>query len=123
MPLTLGEIAAKLELPLKAVPLERMVKADVIVKVTSSPAASLLAADVAPGSHLACMGTETKGKQEVEATLPGHPSVFADEVAQSVSIGKTQHAALRQGFWTRPQSPLWAMYWRDGTRAGRRRHR
>ena len=92
MPLKLGEIAAKLELPLKAVPLERMVKADVIVKVTSSPAASLLAADVAPGSHLACMGTETKGKQEVEAALPGHASVFADEVAHSVSIGKTQHA-------------------------------
>ena len=114
MPLKLGEIAAELELPLKAVPLERMVKADVIVTITFSPAASLLAADVAPG---------TKGKQEVEAALPGHASVFADEVAQSVSIGKTQHAALRQGFWTRPQSPLWAKYWRDGTRAGRRRHR
>ncbi|TAG17076.1 MAG: ornithine cyclodeaminase family protein [Rhodobacterales bacterium] len=88
----LGAIAAELGLPFEAVPLERMVEADVIITITSSPTASLMAAHVSPGTHLACMGTDTKGKQEVEPALLGRASVFADEVAQSVSIGEAQHA-------------------------------
>ncbi|RGP38315.1 iminosuccinate reductase BhcD [Pseudotabrizicola alkalilacus] len=88
----LGAIAAELGLPFEAVPLERMVEADVIVTITSSPAASLLDRHVAPGTHLACMGTDTRGKQEVEPALLGRASVFADEIAQSVSIGEAQHA-------------------------------
>lgn len=88
----LGEIAAELGLPFEAVPLERMSEADVIITITSSPAASLMAAHVAPGTHLACMGTDTKGKQEVEPALLGHATVFTDEVAQSVTIGEAQHA-------------------------------
>lgn len=88
----LGEIAAELGLPFEAVPLERMVEADVIVTITSSPAASLMSAHVSPGTHIACMGTDTKGKQEVEAALLARAQVFTDEVAQSVSIGESQHA-------------------------------
>ena len=88
----LGEIAAELGLPFEAVPLERMVEADVIITITSSPAASLMSAHVAAGTHLACMGTDTKGKQEVEPAILGRASVFADEVAQSVTIGEAQHA-------------------------------
>jgi ornithine cyclodeaminase len=38
------------------------------------------------------MGTDTKGKQEVEAALVAAATVFTDEVAQSVSIGEAQHA-------------------------------
>ena len=88
----LGEIAAELGLPFEAVPLERMTEADVIVTITSSPAASLMAAHVSPGTHLACMGTDTIGKQEVEPALVAAASVFADEVAQSVTLGEAQHA-------------------------------
>ncbi|MCV2866965.1 iminosuccinate reductase BhcD [Albidovulum sediminicola] len=88
----LGEVAAELGLPFEAVPLERMVEADVIVTITSSPAASLMAAHVAPGTHLACMGTDTRGKQEVEPALLARARVFTDEVAQSVTIGEAQHA-------------------------------
>jgi ornithine cyclodeaminase len=88
----LGAVAADLGLPFEAVPLERMVEADVIVTITSAPAASLRAAHVSPGTHLACMGTDTRGKQEVEAALVAGASVFADEVAQSVTIGEAQHA-------------------------------
>ena len=51
-----------------------------------------MAAQVKPGTHLACMGTDTKGKQEVEAALLAGATVFTDEVAQSVSIGEAQHA-------------------------------
>ena len=88
----LGELAAELGLPFEAIPLERMVEADVIVTITSSPAASLMSRHVRPGTHLACMGTDTKGKQEVEPALLARATVFADEVAQSVTIGEAQHA-------------------------------
>jgi ornithine cyclodeaminase len=88
----LGAVAAELGLPFEAVALDRMTEADVIVTITSSPAASLMNAHVSPGTHLACMGTDTVGKQEVEATLVARASVFADEIAQSVSIGEAQHA-------------------------------
>jgi len=88
----LAAVAQVLGLPFEAVALERMVEADVIITITSSPAASLLAAHVAPGTHLACMGTDTKGKQEVDPALIAGASVFTDEVAQSVSIGEAQHA-------------------------------
>lgn len=88
----LAAVAADLGLPFEPVPLERMVEAQVIVTITSSAAASLLAAHVAPGTHLACMGTDTAGKQEVAADLVAGASVFTDEVAQSVTIGEAQHA-------------------------------
>lgn len=88
----LGAIAAELGLPFEAVPLGRMVEADVIITITSSPAASLMSAHVADGTHLACMGTDTVGKQEAEPALLGRACVFADEVAQSVSLGEAQHA-------------------------------
>ncbi len=88
----LGAIAAELGLPFEAVPLDRMIEADVIVTITSSPLANLLTAHVSPGTHLACMGTDTVGKQEVEPSLVASALVFTDEVAQSVSIGEAQHA-------------------------------
>ncbi len=88
----LGAVAAELGLPFEAVGLERMVEADAIITITSSPAASLMAVHVAPGTHLACMGTDTKGKQEVEPALVAKARLFTDEVAQSVSIGEAQHA-------------------------------
>jgi ornithine cyclodeaminase len=88
----LAAVAAELGLPFEAVPLERMTEADVIVTITSSPAFSLAAAHVAPGTHLACMGTDTVGKQEVEPALLARATVFADEVAQSVTLGEAQHA-------------------------------
>jgi ornithine cyclodeaminase len=38
------------------------------------------------------MGTDTKGKQEVDPELVAAATVFTDEIAQSISIGETQHA-------------------------------
>ena len=67
-------------------------KADVIVTITSSFDPIVLKEHVTPGTHLSCMGTDTKGKQEVEAALVAAATCFTDEVAQSVSIGETQHA-------------------------------
>ncbi|MCB1360849.1 MAG: ornithine cyclodeaminase family protein, partial [Rhodobacteraceae bacterium] len=91
----LAAVAEELGLPFEAVPLERMVEADVIVTITSAPAFSLASAHVSPGTHLACMGTDTVGKQEVEPALLARARVFTDEVAQSVLLGEAQHAVAQ----------------------------
>lgn len=88
----LAAVAEEAGLPFEAVPLEGLRAADVIVTITSSFAPSLMADQVSPGTHLACMGTDTRGKQEVDPQLLAQARVFADEVAQSVSIGEAQHA-------------------------------
>jgi ornithine cyclodeaminase/alanine dehydrogenase-like protein (mu-crystallin family) len=80
-------------LPFEAVNLDRLgAESDVIITITSSFAPILKASQVRPGTHLACMGTDTKGKQEVEAELVAAATIFTDEVAQSVTIGEAQHA-------------------------------
>ncbi|MFX0545984.1 iminosuccinate reductase BhcD [Roseovarius sp. S1116L3] len=86
------KIAQEAGLPFEAVPLERMVEADVVISITSTFTPSIMAHHISPGTHIACMGTDTKGKQEVEAALLGRATVFTDEVAQSITIGEAQHA-------------------------------
>ena len=113
-----GEIAAELSLPFEAVPLERMAEADAIITITSSPAASLMAGHVRAGTHLACMGTDTKGKQEVETALVAKARLFTDEVAQSVTIGEAQHAVAAGLVAAGDITPLGAVL--TGADAGRR---
>ena len=86
------KVATEAGVPFEAVDLPGMRQADVIVSITSAFDASLMADHVSPGTHIACMGTDTKGKQEVEAALLARATVFTDEVAQSISIGEAQHA-------------------------------
>ncbi|ETX16681.1 ornithine cyclodeaminase [Roseivivax halodurans JCM 10272] len=88
----LEKVAAEAGVAFEAVDLPGMREADVIVTITSSFDATLMAEHVAPGTHVACMGTDTKGKQEVDPALLAAATVFADEIAQSVSIGEAQHA-------------------------------
>ena len=92
----LAKVADERGIPFQAVDLDQLgAQAVVIITITSSFAPILQAAQVRPGTHLACMGTDTKGKQEVEAALLGKASVFTDEVAQSVTIGEAQHAVAQ----------------------------
>ena len=88
----LEKVAKEAGVPFEAVELTGMTEADVIITITSAFSPSLMAEHVSPGTHIACMGTDTKGKQEVEAALLSRATVFTDEVAQSVSIGEAQHA-------------------------------
>lgn len=92
----LGAVAAELGLPFEVVDLPTLgAEADAIITITSSFAPSLMDAHLRPGTHLSCMGTDTRGKQEVEAALLARARVFADEVAQSVTIGEAQHAVAQ----------------------------
>ncbi len=91
----LAKVADEVGLPFEAVSLEELgAQADVIITITSAFSPSLMDVHVKPGTHLACMGTDTKGKQEVEAALLARATVFTDEVAQSTSIGEAQHAVV-----------------------------
>lgn len=91
----LEEVASEAGVPFEAVELDGMREADVIISITSSFDAILGADQVSPGTHIACMGTDTKGKQEVDPQLLVKALVFTDEVAQSVSIGEAQHAVAQ----------------------------
>ncbi len=89
----LAKVAQEAGLPFEAVGAEEIAaRADVIVTITSSFAPLLKADWIRPGTHLACMGTDTRGKQEVEPALLAAAAVFTDEVGQSVTIGEAQHA-------------------------------
>lgn len=89
----LEETASELGLPYESVDLDRLgAEADVIISITSSFEPILKATQVTPGTHVACMGTDTKGKQEVDTALVGKAKLFTDEIAQSATIGECQHA-------------------------------
>jgi ornithine cyclodeaminase len=114
----LAEVATEAGLPFEAVELDRLgAEADVIVSITSSFSPILKAAQVRPGTHLACMGTDTKGKQEVEAALLARATVFTDEVAQSVTIGEAQHAVAEGLIAESTITPIGAVI--NGTHPGR----
>ncbi|RLK11238.1 iminosuccinate reductase BhcD [Ruegeria conchae] len=86
------EVASEAGLPFEAVELPGMVEADVIITITSSFAPTLMSDHVSDGTHVACMGTDTVGKQEVGVDLINRATVFTDEVAQSITLGECQHA-------------------------------
>ncbi len=89
----LSETAQELGLPFETVELDQLgAEADVIITITSSDKPILQDAHIRPGTHLACMGTDTIGKQEVAAEILARATVFTDEVAQSVTLGEAQHA-------------------------------
>jgi alanine dehydrogenase len=92
----LAAVAAELGLPFEFVDRETLcAQADVIITITSAFEPLLQSGWIRPGTHLACMGTDTKGKQEVDAQLLARAQVFTDEVAQSISIGEAQHAVTQ----------------------------
>jgi len=89
----LAAVCAELGLPFEAMNREELcAQADVIITITSAFEPLLEKAWIKAGTHLACMGTDTKGKQEVDANLLAVASVFTDELAQSITIGEAQHA-------------------------------
>lgn len=90
---SLAAVAADVGLPFEAVTQEQLgAEADVIITITAAHEPLLMKGWIKPGTHIACMGTDTKGKQETDPALVAAANLFTDEVAQSVTIGETQHA-------------------------------
>lgn len=114
----LAVVAGEVGLPFKAVSAEAVgTEADVIITVTSAFEPLLMADWVRPGTHLACMGTDTAGKQEIDAALAGKALVFTDEVGQSISIGELQHAVAAGTLTESDITPIGAVI--NGTHPGR----
>jgi alanine dehydrogenase len=89
----LAGVAEEAGLPFERVEREQLgAEADVIITITSAHEALLLNDWIKPGTHIACMGTDTVGKQEIDAHIFAHAAVFTDEIAQAITIGETQHA-------------------------------
>lgn len=89
----LAATAAALGLAFETPPLHRLGhEADVIVTITSCHEPLLMTEHIRPGTHLACMGTDTAGKQEIDPLILQRARVFTDEVTQAVRLGECQHA-------------------------------
>jgi len=114
----LQAVAEELGLEFEGVSREELgAQADVIITITSAFEPLLMADWIKPGTHIACMGTDTKGKQEVDPVLFQRATVFADEIAQSISIGEAQHAVVQGLISEGDITPVGAVI--NGTHAGR----
>lgn len=113
----LAEVAEEAGVPFEAVELDGMVEADVVISITSVFSPIFGAAHIGAGTHVACMGTDTIGKQEAEADLLAKATIFTDEVAQSITLGEAQHV-VAAGLKTKDDiHELGAVI--NGTHAGR----
>lgn len=114
----LGSVAEELGLTFEAVTQEELgAQADVIITITSAFEPLLMKDWIKPGTHIACMGTDTKGKQEVDPALLAAATVFADEIAQSTTIGESQHAVSTGLLSEGDITPIGAVI--NGTHPGR----
>lgn len=114
----LGAVAEELGLPFEAVTREELgAQADVIITITSAFEPLLMADWIKPGTHIACMGTDTVGKQEVDPALLTRATVFTDEVAQSITLGEAQHAVQAGMISAEEITPIGHVI--NGTHAGR----
>ncbi|UTW02204.1 ornithine cyclodeaminase family protein [Amphritea atlantica] len=115
----LAAVCEELAIPFEAVEQEQLgAEADVIITITSAFEPLLMKQWIKPGTHIACMGTDTKGKQEVDPELLASASVFTDEVAQSISIGEAQHAVASGLLSESDITPVGEVI--NGTHPGRR---
>ena len=71
---------------------EAVAGADIVV--TSTPSFEPLVRNeyIRPGTHLNAVGSDARGKQELEATLLARSKLVVDRLAQSREIGELQHA-------------------------------
>lgn len=114
----LSRVAAELGLAFKSVSRDELGEAaDVIVTITSCHEALLDAPQIRPGTHLACMGTDTVGKQEIDPNILAGARIFTDEPSQAATLGECQHA-VNAGLVSEDDiTPLGAVI--TGTNAGR----
>ncbi|AQS36281.1 ornithine cyclodeaminase [Shewanella psychrophila] len=114
----LAVICEELGLPFESVSREALcAQADVIITITSAFEALIDQSWIKPGTHIACMGTDTKGKQEVDAHLLARARVFTDELTQSTTIGEAQHAIAEELINEADIIPIGDVI--NGTKAGR----
>jgi ornithine cyclodeaminase len=63
---------------------------EIVITATPGGGALFSAAAVQPGTHINCVGADTKGKRELPEGLLGGVKLFVDDAAQARQIGETQ---------------------------------
>lgn len=77
-------------------------ESDVCVTCTPSRQAFVSRGDIAPGTFIAAVGADNRGKQELEPALVASSTLVVDVLEQCAEIGELQHA-LATGLMTREQ--------------------
>ncbi len=92
-PAELIEKLSDLDAECRGVSVEQLVgESDVVITITPATEPVVPGSGVRPGTHIACMGADTRGKHEVETSILAGAGLFVDDCSQSVSIGEFQHA-------------------------------
>ncbi|HEX2541273.1 MAG TPA: ornithine cyclodeaminase family protein [Caldimonas sp.] len=66
-------------------------QADILVTTTRGKGSLVEAAWVRPGTHIVAIGTDTRGKQELEPEVFRNAKIVNDSIAQCVEKGETWH--------------------------------
>ena len=87
-----SKIAAELSVDVEVTGIERACReADILVTITPSRVPLFDSKWLRPGVHVATMGSDQKGKQELPLDLLRRAQLFCDLPSQSISIGEFQH--------------------------------
>ena len=71
---------------------EAVEESDILVTATPSYQFIIKADWIKPGIHINAIGADTKGKQELEASILPRAKIVVDNFVQSKTIGECQHA-------------------------------
>ena len=97
-----ADIEAELGIPVRVAETKReaVEQADILITTTRGKGSLVEAAWVQPGTHVIAIGTDQRGKQELDPELFRHAKVVNDSIEQCVQKGETWHP-LDRGIITR----------------------
>ncbi|SPS02436.1 ornithine cyclodeaminase family protein [Cupriavidus taiwanensis] len=70
---------------------EAVEQADILITATRGKGPLVEAGWVKPGTHIVAIGTDQKGKQELDPQIFRHAKIVNDSIAQCVEKGETSH--------------------------------
>lgn len=85
-----ARFAARCDIAPAADPNLAVSESDIVITATPGKAALFELDAVRPGTHLNCVGADTKGKRELPPDLLARAKVFVDDANQARQIGETQ---------------------------------
>jgi ornithine cyclodeaminase/alanine dehydrogenase len=70
---------------------EAVEQADILITTTRGTGSLVEAAWVRPGTHIVAIGTDQRGKQELEPEIFRHAKIVNDSISQCIEKGETWH--------------------------------
>lgn len=70
---------------------EAVEQADILITTTRGKGSLVEASWVKPGTHIVAIGTDMKGKQELDPEIFRHAKIVNDSIAQCIDKGETWH--------------------------------